>query len=252
VYRDALKYIQIKINAAAMEILDPMKPSVKTGRLIDPRMRRLRRVFTRERWNSCGRYFGGWWIPLSKEERLTRIILDGYHVAELDFASMMVRLAYGVVKAEPPNGDQYAIPGFEKSRDCMKVLLSALLFDLPGHNRKRLPEKALAGLHPDESRPVKEIIQALKKFHPAIAPLFGTGMGHDLFFHESQAMTFILLKLNVLGIVGLPVHDAVYVPWNRLAEAKAVMEEVFRERVGMEGVVRTTLPPSIDRPASDW
>jgi hypothetical protein len=51
-------------------------------------------------------------------------------------------------------------------------------------------------------------------------------------------MTTILLRLNALGIVGLPVHDACYVPQNRAEETRRVMEQVFFELVGMEGVVR--------------
>jgi hypothetical protein len=201
-------------------------------------MRRLRRIFTRERWDSCGRYYGAWWIPLSKDERLSRIVLDGHRVAELDFSSMMVRLAYGMMKAIPPAGDQYAVPGFEKSRDCMKVLFSALLFDKPGYNRKKLPQDAVKGLHKAEERAAQEIIQALKEYHAPLVGLFGSGVGHDLFFRESEVMTTILLRLNALGIVGLPVHDACYVPQNRAEETRRVMEQVFLELVGMEGVVR--------------
>jgi hypothetical protein len=69
-----------------------------------------------------------------------------------------------------------------------------------------------------------------------------TGIGHDLFFTESEIMTTILLKLNELGIVGLPVHDALYVPMNRIEETKRIMEEGFREIVGLEGVIRVTRP----------
>jgi hypothetical protein len=239
-YREVLRQIQQRLDAASMIVIHENKPSTTTGMLIDPRMRRLRRVFTRERWDSCGRYYGAWWIPLSKEERLTRIVLDGHRVVELDFSSMMVRLAYGMVKVEPPAGDQYAVPGFEKSRDCMKVLFSALLFDKPGYNRKKLPKDALKGLHKDEERPAPEIIHALREYHKPLAGLFGSGVGHDLFFQESQVLTTILLRLNVLGIVGLPVHDALYVPSNRVEETKRVMEEVFLELVGMRGVVRVS------------
>jgi hypothetical protein len=182
-------------------------------------------------------------LPLSKEERLSRIVLDGHRVAELDFSSMMVRLPYGMVKVHPQAGDQYAVPGFMRSRDCMKVLMSALLFDRPGYNRKKLPKDAVIGLHHEEERPATEIIQALKDYHNPLVRLFGSGVGHELFFRESQVMTEILLRINKLGIVGLPVHDAIYVPLNRVEETRGVMEEVFSELVGMEGVVRVTLPP---------
>lgn len=241
-YRAILRQIQQRLDVTPMVVINERRPSEKTGLLIDVRMRRLRRVFTRERWDSCGRYYGAWWLPLSKEERLSRIVMEGRYVAELDFSSMMVRLAYGLAKAQPREGDQYAVPGFTQSRDCMKVLMSALLFDRPGFNRKRLPDDAMDGLHKDEVRPAVEIIQALKNYHKPLLGLCGAGVGHDLFFQESQIMTTILLRMNALGITGLPVHDAVYVPTHRVTEAKGVMEQVFREVVGMGGVVRVTMP----------
>lgn len=245
-YRATLRQIQKKIDAAMTIVIHENKPSIKTGMLIDSRMTRLRRVFTRNRWDSCGRYYGGWWMPLGKEERLERIVLDGHRVAELDFSAMMVRLAYGLVRVQPKVGDLYAIPGFTKSRDCMKVLMLALLFDRPGENRKRLPKGARTGLHREEKRPTVEIIQALKDYHKPLGRLFGSGAGHDLLFRESQVMTEILLRINALGIVGLPIHDAILVPMNRVEEARGVMEEVFSSLVGVQGVVKVTLPPMIE------
>lgn len=241
-FRDILKQIQQRLDAASMVVIHGNKPSTTTGVLIDTKSRRLRRVFTRQRWDSCGRMYGGWWMPLSKEERLERIVLDGHRVAELDFSSMAVRLAYGLAGVDAPAGDQYAVPGFERSRDCMKVLFSALLFDKPGYNRKKLPADAAKGLHPDEKRPVGEIIGAVKAYHDPLVEFLGAGIGHDLFFTESEIMTTILLKLNELGIVGLPVHDALYVPLNRVEETRKIMEEAFREIIGLEGVLKVTRP----------
>lgn len=126
--------------------------------------------------------------------------------------------------------------------------MSALLFGRLNYNRKKLPKNAERGLHREERRPALEIIQDLKDYHKSLVGLFGSEVGHDLFFQESQGMTEILLRINSLGIVDLPVHDAIYVPSNRVAETREIMEQAFSELVGMEGIIRTTLPPSLDKP----
>ena len=40
-----------------------------------------------------------------------------------------------------------------------------------------------------------------------------------------------------MGIVALPIHDAIIVPVSAAASAKQVMLDVFSERTGQEGVV---------------
>ncbi len=52
-----------------------------------------------------------------------------------------------------------------------------------------------------------------------------------------RILTRILLKINTLGIVGLPVHDAIYEPFNRITETCAIMEGAFSELVGMKEII---------------
>jgi hypothetical protein len=44
---------------------------------VDINRRQLRRVFTRERFDSGGRLFGGFWQPMGKNERLQHIKING-------------------------------------------------------------------------------------------------------------------------------------------------------------------------------
>jgi hypothetical protein len=52
---------------------------------IDINQRRLKRCFTRERFDSRGRLFGGFWQRMSKADRLTHIKINGEDLVELDY-----------------------------------------------------------------------------------------------------------------------------------------------------------------------
>lgn len=241
-FRSITKRLNAHLAQMRMEFMEPERPSTTTGILIDTRNRKMKRVFTRERWDSCGRYYGNlWWLPLSKEERLDRIRLNGEKVAELDFSSMLIRLAYGRVGIEPPSGDQYAISGFERSRAGIKLVTCARFFDRPGRGRKKLPKGGKALFHPEELQPVGSVLAAITAHHAAIAGLFAAGVGHDLLFAESQVLTEILSRFTEAGLSYLPVHDAVYLPLSQIEQGKKIMEEVFKGMMGVEGVVRVTV-----------
>jgi hypothetical protein len=62
----------------------------------------------------------------------------------------------------------------------------------------------------------------------------------ELQFEESQILVDVLLRLIDLGVVALPVHDAVVVPVSRAAQVKEVMLEVFSSHTSMEGSVEVT------------
>jgi len=177
-------------------------------------------------------------MELSKEERLERIRINGQRIAELDFSNMMVRLAYAKLKVQPPEGDQYAIPGYERSRAAMKIIFSALLFDPADFNRKRLPQDALRVFHPGELRDTQRVIGDIKRFHSGLAGVFGSGMGHDLFFDESQILSVILDTVQKRGLSALPIHDALIVPLDQEPVIREIMEESFEQRMGMKGVVK--------------
>ncbi len=100
----------------------------KGNAVVDINRRQLRRIFTRERFDSGGRLFGGFWQPMGKTERLQHIKIDGEEVVELDYGQIMPRLVYADVCRVPPMKDLYAIPGLEKHRAGVKKVMSSMLF----------------------------------------------------------------------------------------------------------------------------
>ena len=57
-------------------------------------------------------------------------------------------------------------------------------------------------------------------------------------------MTEIMCQLVALNIQFLPVHDAVYVSVSQAEMAQIVMESVFSEMAGVDGIVKAIYPPA--------
>jgi hypothetical protein len=204
-----------------------------------PGWRRLRRTFNNGRFDHGGRLGGGWWMQLPKAMRREHVRINGERIATLDFDCLYVRLAYARVGAIAPAGDLYrCIPGLEAHRKGAKVLLNSLLFDHGAAPRSRKP-MGTAELLP-KGVPVGELIRAIERAHQAIAPLFGSGVGFELMNTESNIMVAVLLRLRALGIVGLPVHDALIVARSEAGTAAAVMT------MTAEDVASCRLPVTID------
>src|SRR5262245_38071374 len=74
--------------------------------------RYLRRIFNNGSLEAGGRLFGGFWQRLSKERRLTEVLIEGEPPLALDFGQMAPRIAYSLDGARPPDGDLYRVHPF--------------------------------------------------------------------------------------------------------------------------------------------
>jgi hypothetical protein len=202
-------------------------------KIIDPNERRLRRIFTRGRFDSGGRLFGGFWQDLTKNQRREGLIIDGEQAVELDYGQMTPRILYGLTRSIPPPHDLYAIPGFEFHRRGVKKVMNAMLFA----NKRlfRMPQGVRLEFSLEHR--MDEVMRAIEAIHPALKDYFFTGIGHHAQFRESEILVDVLLELKQSNIVGLPIHDAVMVPASRRGEVRDIMLSVFHHHTGIHGVV---------------
>ncbi len=207
------------------------------GPLVMTSVRECRRHFSvppeaqGEPFGYGGRLFGGWWQELPKSRRHA-IRIAGEPVADLDFTSMFLRLAYLEAGAVAPESDLYAtVPGLAEPRwrQGVKKVTSAMLFRRSPLTR--LP-RGLKGLLPDGITGA-EAREAIRSAHPALVSVFETGIGLRLMFTESQILIAALLRLVAKGIPGLGMHDGLMVARSKIDEAKAAMSEASAEVVGV-------------------
>lgn len=228
--REQVRAINAWLDEAEINFDEALWPD---GKPVDTLDRRLRRVFTQGKFDHGGRLFGGFWQALSKKQRLEALSIDGEDVVELDYGQMNPRIVYGLNKAHPPEGDAYAIPGYEAHREGVKKIMNAMLFATKRLTRMpRGVRKAFQQRHR-----VEDVMTAIEQAHPAITGSFFTGTGHQAQFIESQVLLDVLLSFRASGIHALPIHDSVIVGRGNKNKAREVMLSSFLKVVGVPGIV---------------
>lgn len=227
-YRAEVERINRFLAAANLGMVDDGGPPVMTS------ARACRRTFNTpdgaERFDRGGRLFGGWWQDLPKVRRHA-IRIEGETVADLDFSSMFLRLAYLEAGAVPPDGDLYGnVPGLSGARwrPGVKKVASAMFFrESP---LARLP-KGLEGLLPPGATGAR-VRAAILSAHPTLASVLERGLGLRLMFLEAQILVAALLRLTAAGVPALGMHDGLMVAASRESLARAAMAEASEEVVG--------------------
>lgn len=199
----------------------------KDGEIIAAYRRSLRRTFNNKRWQQGGRLAGGFWMTMPRKDRFQRLRLKGEPVADVDYQQLFPRLAYVRAKAPQPTGDLYEIAGGGTGRDGWKLLLNALLFTRGP--LKRWPRDCSQHF---PCMTLRQAVALLEEKHRPIAHLFGTGIGFELMFAESEMLIAVVTRLFQSGVPALPLHDAVLVAESDAKAAKAMMEAAFCEGTG--------------------
>ena len=233
-YREEMATINAALRGANMRMVPDGGQPVLTS------LRGLHRSFNLptgtplavERFDLGGRLFGGWWQSLAKERRRS-IRLDGEPIMDLDFSAMFLRLAYLEVGESPPPDDDdlyAAVPGGLSSwRKGVKVAACAMLFRTSP--MLRLPKRARDHLPPRVS--CASVRAAILAGHPALAPVFETGIGYRLMFLESQILVAAMLRLIAQGVSAvLPMHDGIMCQRSKADLVRQAMSDAAEQTVG--------------------
>lgn len=197
---------------------------------VDPSLRRMRRCFNRSSFQSGGRMFGGFWQPMTREERKA-IRIDGEETTTLDYGQIGPRILYAMAGKEPPPGDLYALPMIDgQHRRGIKKLMAAASF---ATKRLRQWPRGCAQWFP-EGTTVRAILTAIELAHPGLRTVLSRGLGHQAQRTESDILVKVLLHLNAQGVTALPIHDAIIVPRSQAGVAEDVMKGIFKEVTGLD------------------
>lgn len=151
---------------------------IRDGNFLDTGDRWMRRIFNNGRLDHGGRLYGGFWQTMSQEDRLSDIQLNGEPVASLDFDQCAVRIAYGIAGAQPPEGDLYCVPGLERYRDGVKVVLNSMLARSDQMTRR----PAGTGKRFPRDFSLREIEDPIFRHHYAIRHLCYRGAAWELLY----------------------------------------------------------------------
>lgn len=226
-YRAEMQEVNSWLKKADIQYASSLASDLQTQ--VDISDRCLKRIFTNGSFKSGGRLAGGFWQNLKGEHR-NDIRVNGEQVIQLDYGQILPRLLYSEAGANPPDGDIYAIPGFENARDGLKKIMAAMQFF--SKRMTRFP-KDTKELFPKGCK-LKTVIEAIETKHAPIKDQFFKNKGHEMQFHESQILVRLLLKLKRRNITALPIHDCVIVAQSKAEEVRRVMKDVFKEYTGHE------------------
>jgi hypothetical protein len=227
-WRGQIKRINKWLAAADVDLLDhgQILSVSDDGEIIAPFQMSLRRIFNNGSWRQGGRLFGGFWMSMKKEDRQQRIRIGGEIIEEVDYDQLYPTLAYVRARAEMPDGDFYDIAGDGSSRAGWKILVNAMLFA-----EKRLgswPKNTK--IHFPGELKLRDAVRMVEKKHAPLIPLFGTGIGYELMYFESEMLIAVISHLFENGIVALPLHDAVLVSRSNAKAAQNAMQDEFTHR----------------------
>lgn len=204
----------------------------RKGHLIDVGDRWLRRIFNNgyRDFRHGGRLVGGFWMGLSKEERLSSIRIDGEAVGEVDFKAMMPRLLYAQTRnGYPADRDPYEVRGIpSEHRPGIKKVFASLMYGRTAFERY---PKGCRKLFPRHLKSA-EVVRLLQQQHSAVAYRLGSRVGFQLLRTESDIMVDVLLSSRSLGVVALPIHDAVICPLSRMDDMASLMLKSFTKLTG--------------------
>ena len=192
----------------------------------------LRRIFYRGSMSKGGRLFGGWWQQLSGKYR-QHIMIDGYKTAEVDYATVGIRILYAQKGIEVPlDHDMYDI-GLDNwqgkndpRRKAIKTYINAALNDETGNYRLSEKEQKSTGISHYELK------AAVINAHKPIESSFNSGAGIFTQFIDANIAEQVVLRMADEDHVVLPIHDSFIVRLGYEYRLIEVMLEEFQKTTG--------------------
>jgi hypothetical protein len=217
--RSEVQTINTWLAAADIELADDLQ-----GVAVNDR--KMTRSFNNATFRHGGRLSGGFWQGMTKAQRKS-ILIDGQGTATLDYKQMGPSIHYGLAGI-PLGGDAYAVQGYEHHRSGIKRVFGAMTHAARRFNRldDLDPRLLPAGVK------LSKVCRDIEQHHAPIADRFYCRSGMEAMRTESDIIVGVMLELRELGIVGLPIHDAVLVRQDQADHAEEVMLAVFTQHTG--------------------
>jgi hypothetical protein len=213
----------------------------------------VRRVFSRERWDLNGRFYGPWWQQIGSDLR-RQIFINDTPTVEVDFKGLHVAILNAEQGIETV-GDVYelplgVVPGAPATlqRDIVKRLVLIALNatsktsafksfrdDFPGNTmQKTLSDKEL-----------QVVLDAFVRANPHLEGSLCSDQGIRLMNVDSRIAERVHKHFADQGVAVLSIHDSFIVSYDRVRELKAVMADASEAVTGMR------LPMAANGPGLD-
>lgn len=244
--RNTLKHYNQLLDRTHIDIdLAGLEPGECKDEVIDLSKKWVRRIFT-ENTKQGGRFYGGWWQQIRKQLR-SRIIINGRHTSEIDFAGLHIHILYALRDKLLGDKEPYIIPKDndpEKKRALYKRLM------LAGVNARKDKGCITAVIDEVEANPqdyppvtvsrqtfrnrLKKMLTELKEHHEKIAKDINSGKGLRAQYIDSEIAYKVITKMSDKGIPILCMHDSFICRDMDAAEVKQAMQEAYIDVITRE------------------
>ena len=234
-WRTLLKRYNELLRSSLIDIPEQEKYLARFEKNGKPRIENLknihvRRSFSRSSWDCNGRFYGGFWIRINKEQR-DKIHIDGEPTVSFDFSSLHPNLLYAVEKTQPKSEDIYDIglqqadlvmkkdttrptypidsPKYFRNKWIKPLVLTSLNAKSDSATFKSFLDKQETGhrLKRLKHSELKQILDAFRKAHPSIAKYVSADTGIWLMRMDSNVCEHVIRAMTKKNKPVLTVHD---------------------------------------------
>ena len=212
-----------------------------TSRVYSTTGRLVYRVFNNYSFAQGGRFYGGWWLLLYKDERHS-IIINGEPTIELDFSSMFPRMLYNVCKVNYRD-QAYNLPlvmqmaadqdidFVTEVKPGLKMLMNMAINAQEPYRLHDAPFCGIAGLTYEDAD------HLLWQQHEPLIPFRHSGAGMYLMKLEALIAEHVLYHAVMSDIPILPIHDSFRVQARHEGWLRNQMMESYRFYMGYDPVI---------------
>ena len=208
------------------------------------------RVFNGGSFELGGRFYGPWWVTLSKDAR-GNITLNGEKTIELDYSSIGIHLLYSqenlnYYDLNGNNSDPYTLKGIDpEEREVNKKIITFALNMSPEDRHRKFvytvrkkikktnDERSILGikklLKVPTPREVHKRLRIFKKENVPIEHYLFTSVGTKLQFKDSCIAESVVERMVSMRVPILVVHDSFIVQYRNRELLRKLMSHVFRE-----------------------
>jgi len=208
------------------------------------------RVFNGGSFELGGRFYGPWWVTLSKDAR-GNITLNGEKTIELDYSSIGIHLLYSqenlnYYDLNGNNSDPYTLKGIDpEEREVNKKIITFALNMSPEDRHRKFvytvrkkikktnDERSILGikklLKVPTPREVHKRLRIFKKENVPIEHYLFTGVGTKLQFKDSCIAESVIERMVSMRIPVLVIHDSFIVQYRNRKLLRGLMNDVCIE-----------------------
>ena len=215
----------------------------------------MRRIFNDPKFETGGRYYGGWIQGLNSEWR-NKITINLMPTVEVDFSANGINLLYAKERLTAPEGDQYdlSIGNFNRhlnpyppatiyngySMKDLRPLLKLMMLIMINAKNYNEAYYAIKGDVNDSNKKLpqgaalKPLMAMFEQKHSAIKKYFYSGFGASLYKFDSTVAEGVINYFTNKDVPVLCIHDSFIIELEYLKELKAVMQDSFKKTMFAE------------------